>query len=86
MIELIAGFLAIALIAQFAVFIAERRREQSVWQQERNEWAAERVTLLNRIQAPEIAAIPEFPERQDLAYVAPDDDESFAALQEDRTR
>lgn len=42
----------------------------------------ERNGLLNRIQAPELAALPENPES--APYVAPDDDKGYWAAQEER--
>lgn len=48
---------------------------------ERREWRSEREKLLDRIQAPELAALPAL---EPVAYVAPDDDEGWWAAQEER--
>ena len=45
------------------------------------EWALERAALLNRIQAPEIATLPDL---EPVSYVAPDDDRGFWEAREGR--
>lgn len=67
----------VALIALVALGLQEWRskRQEAQYAQERRDWAAERVSLLNRIQAPEIARYEsqEEPSEEPL-YVPFDDD------------
>lgn len=71
--ELAAGFLFLALIAELAFHAYDR-----------NQWATERRELTQRIQAPEQAVIEHgrslVDQAQPVAPIALDDDEGYEAL------
>lgn len=71
----VAIALAIALIVQQVLHARERREREQVTR-------LERTALLQRIQAPELAVLPENPES--APYVPPDDDAAHWAMVEDR--
>lgn len=57
--------------------------ERASWAAERAEWQKERVSLLNRIQKPEVAAYqPSEPPSDELLYIPIDDDEAHAEYME----
>lgn len=70
-------FLALVALAAIAA-LAYEKHQTTVRERE---WTAERATLLNRIQAPEIAVLPE---QQMTPYVAPEDDQGYWDAVEER--
>jgi hypothetical protein len=72
-------YIAIALALALIVQQWQHHRHRMEWERVMR---LERMNLLNRIQAPELAVLPENPEP--APYVAPDDDAGYWAAQEDR--
>jgi hypothetical protein len=61
------AFIAIALVGLCIL-------REIIWRDERQNWRNERIELLQRIQAPQMAVVAE---QEPTAYVAPDDDEGY---------
>lgn len=74
-------YLAIICALLVGALIAQGIRHDRETEAREDAWRAERSQLLNRIQAPEIAVVPE---GEPVAYVAPDDDEGYWAYAEER--
>lgn len=70
--------LTIIALAAIAALVYEKHQTTI----REREWSKERASLLNRIQAPEIAVLPEL---ETTPYVAPEDDEGFWAAAEERS-
>jgi hypothetical protein len=78
-VDLLLVIVIVALLADRWLMQRQHSKHRMEWEQA---FRLERTALLQRIQAPEIAVLPENPES--APYVAPDDDEAFWAAQEDR--
>lgn len=86
MTVLALGLVALALIAQTVVFVVLWRINAMQQAEERHLWQTERQLLLDRIQAPEMVARPMYtPKGDEPRFVAPDDDEAWSELAQERS-
>ena len=67
------------------MLLRSHAEERRMWAGEKDSWAQERVSLLNRLQSPALAAYEATGEPSEVPlYVGPDDDEAHDGYIEDR--